>query len=109
MVLYDVIISPKALSQLEEYIDYIQYTLLNDQAAKAVWDDALETRDELAKVAGSLKPCDNKTLQNPGYRKINFLQHRYLMIYRVEDTTAYVEAIYHQLQDYENTFLEDLE
>lgn len=29
---YNVIISPKALSQLNSYIDYIQYTLLNDQA-----------------------------------------------------------------------------
>ena len=67
MVLYEVIISPKALSQLEMYVDYIQYTLLNEQAAKSVWNDALETRDELAKVAGSLKPCDNKNLQEPGY------------------------------------------
>ena len=108
MVLYEVIISPKALSQLEMYVDYIQYTLLNEQAAKSVWNDALETRDELAKVAGSLKPCDNKNLQELGYRKINFLHHRYLMIYRIDETTAYVEAIYHQLQDYENIFLDDL-
>ena len=30
---FDVIISPKALSQLNDYIDYLQYTLLNEQAA----------------------------------------------------------------------------
>lgn len=53
---YDVIISPKALLQLDKYIDYIQYTLLNEQAAKSVWQD----------------------------------------------------AIYHQLQDYENSFVTDL-
>lgn len=52
MALYEVIISPKALSQLDAYIGYIQYTLLNAQAAKAVWDDAVDTRDELAKSAG---------------------------------------------------------
>lgn len=44
MVSYDVIISPKALSQLDGYIEYIQCTLLNEQAAKAVWDDAMDTR-----------------------------------------------------------------
>lgn len=44
---FDVIISPKALSQLNDYIDYLQYTLLNDQAACNVWQDALKTRDEL--------------------------------------------------------------
>ena len=49
MALYEVIISPKALSQLDAYIGYIQYTLLNAQAAKAIWDDAVDTRDELAK------------------------------------------------------------
>ncbi len=108
MVLYDVIISPKALSQLDGYIEYIQCTLLNEQAAKAVWDDAMDTRDKLAEVAGSLKLCDNKKLQDLGYHRINFLRHRYLMLYRVEGNTAYVEAIYHQLQDYENTFLDEL-
>ena len=109
MALYDVIISPKALSQLESYIEYIQYTLLNEQAAKAVWDDAMDTRDELAEVGGSLKLCDNKKLQNLGYHRINFLHHRYLMLYRLDGTTVYVEAIYHQLQDYENTFLDGTE
>lgn len=34
---FNVIISPKALSQLNSYIDYLQYTLLNDQAAYSVW------------------------------------------------------------------------
>ena len=90
---FDVIISPKALSQLNDYIDYLQYTLLNDQAAYNVWQDALETREQLKKN---------------GYRAIHFMRHRYLMLYRVEGTTAYVDAVYHQLQDYENTFADEL-
>lgn len=105
---FDVIISPKALSQLNNYIDYLQYTLLNDQAAYNVWQDALETRDQLSKVAGSLTPCSHPLLKKNGYRTINFQRHRYLMIYRVEGQTAYVDAIYHQLQDYENTFADVL-
>lgn len=60
---FDVIISPKALSQLNDYIDYLQYTLLNDQAACNVWQDALETRDKLSKVAGSLKFCAHPQLK----------------------------------------------
>jgi hypothetical protein len=43
---FNVIISPKALSQLNSYIDYLQYTLLNDQAAYSVWQDALETQGQ---------------------------------------------------------------
>ena len=34
---FEVIVSPEALEQLESYIDYLQYTLFNTQAAKSVW------------------------------------------------------------------------
>ncbi len=106
---FDVIISPKALSQLNNYIDYLQYTLLNDQAGCNVWQDALETRDQLSKVADSLKLCTHPQLKKHGYHVIHFMRHRYLMLYRIEGTTAYVDAIYHQLQDYENTFADELD
>lgn len=105
---FDVVISPKALSQLNHYIDYVQYTLLNDQAAYNVWQDAMETRDQLSKVAGSLAPSSHPLLKKNGYRTINFQRHHYLMVYRVEDLTVYVDAIYHQLQDYENIFADTL-
>lgn len=105
---YNVIISPKALSQLNSYIDYIQYTLLNDQAAHSIWQDALETRDRLSIVAENLKYCAHSQLKAHGYRAIHFKRHRYIMFYRVEGKNAYVDAIYHQLQDYENTFAHEL-
>lgn len=104
---FDVVISPKALSQLEDYIGYIQYTLLNDIAAKRLWDDAVVTTRELERVAGSLPLCSNQKLRELGYRAIAFRSHRYVMLYRISGTTAFVDAIYHQLQDYENTFSQD--
>ena len=93
MDLFDVIISPKALSQLNDYIDYLQYTLLNDQAAYDIWQDALETRNHLSKVAGNLKFCTHPQLKKHGYHIIHFMRHRYLMLYRIDGTTAYVDAI----------------
>ena len=106
---FDVIISPKALSQLNDYIDYLKYTLLNDQAAYNVWQDALETREQLSRVAGSLKFCTHPQLKKNGYRAIHFMRHRYLMFYLIEGATVYVDSIYHQLQDYENTFVGELD
>ena len=108
MVSYNVIISPKALSQLDSYIDYIQFTLLNEQAAKSVWQDAIETSNKLKDVAGSLRLCNHPKLKELGYHPICFLKHKYIMLYRIEDNVAYVDAIYHQLQDYENTFAGDI-
>ena len=104
MDLFDVFISPKALEQLTSYVDYIHYTLLNPIAAESVWKDAMDTRDQLAAAAGSLKYCDHPELRQLGYRIIGFKRHRYVMLYRVEGKTAYVDGIYHQMQDYENTF-----
>ncbi len=36
------------------------------------------------------------------------MRHRYLMLYRIEDATVYIDAIYHHLQNYENTFADEL-
>lgn len=103
---FNVIISPKALSQLNSYIDYLQYTLLNDQAAFEVWKDAVETRERLASITGNLKFCNHSVLKKNGYRSINFLRHRYLMLYRIEGSNVYVDAIYHPLQNYEKNFID---
>ena len=108
MVLYDVVISPGALLQLNAYIDYIQYTLLNPQAAARVWQDALETRERLTAAAGSLALCVNPELRRLGYRCIGFNRHKYVMLYRVDGTTVYVDAIYHMQQDYEHTFADEI-
>lgn len=108
MVSFDVRISPKALQQLECYVDYIQHTLLNDQAAQLVWEDAIATRDRLSQSAGSLALCRNQQLQRLGYHLIRFSKHRYVMLYRVVDQTAFVDAIFHELQDYEHIFADEL-
>ena len=104
MVLYDVVMTKKAESQLQEYVDYIVYTLLNDDAAKSVLADARETREALSKVASSLRYCDHPELRKREIRSIFFRKHQYVMLYRIEGTTVFVEAVYHQKQDYENIF-----
>ena len=106
---YEVIISPKALSQLNEYIDYIQYTLLNDQAARRVWQDAMETAEKLETAAGSLRLCAHPMLKSMGYHPFFFQHHSYVMLYRIQDRFVFIEAIYHTQQDYENTFSQEAE
>lgn len=109
MVSFDIIISPKALSQLDSYIDYILNTLMNPQAAMNLWHDAEATREELSKCAGSLGYCKHPKLKALGYHPMLFLKHRYVMLYRLEGQTTYVDGIYHLLQDYENTFASEFD
>lgn len=99
-----VIISNLAQQQLDSYVLYILLEKNNPQAAKSVTEDALNTRDRLLDTADSLRFLDDEELAALGYRKILFKSHDYLFIYRVVDNTAYVEAAYHQLQDYESLF-----
>ena len=109
MDLFEDIISPKALAQLNDYIDYIQYTLLNPQAAKSVWEDALGTTERLESIAGSLRYCANSKLRKLGYKPIFFQHHDYVMLFRIEGNKAFVDAIFHQLQDYEKNFSQELQ
>ena len=44
-------------------------------------------------------------LQMLGYRRINFLSHRYFMLYRIEEDIVFIDNIFHELQDYENRMM----
>lgn len=108
MVSYKVIISPKALSQLEQCVDYVHYKLKNRIAAESILRDVQRTRQELQAVAASLKLCEHPQLRMAGYRAIRLRQHDYVMLYRIENTAAFIEGFYHLTQDYENLFSSDL-
>jgi len=99
---YKVILTAPAKMQFDHIIDYILSELKNEQAALSVLEDAENTTIRLSHAAGSLKLCDDPGLRALGYRAIHFKHHRYFMLYRIENDKAYVEAIYHDMQDYEN-------
>lgn len=64
-------------------------------------DDFEATKRSLATVAGSIKLCDNLRLKDLGYRRINFLSHRYFMLFRIEGNQVIIDSIFLELQDYE--------
>ena len=105
---YKVIIMPPARRRLEMYIYYTIETLKNKPAAKAILADARDTRKRLSLTADSLRVCENPLLAKYGYRKIYFAKHRFLMIYRIQDNTVIVDGMFHELQDYEGIFINEL-
>ena len=40
-------------------------------------------------------------MKDLGYRRINFLSHRYFMLFRIEGNQVIIDSILHELQDYE--------
>lgn len=86
------------------YIAYTITELNNLQAARAIRDDARETRKRLSNVAGILPLCKNEVLARGGYHSIMFAKHDFFMVYRVDGERVIVDAMYHTLQDYEYVF-----
>ena len=99
---YKIVVTADAQEDLEHFIEYLLFEKQSMQAAKNVLDDFEATKESLRHVAGSLKLCDNPRLNQLGYRRINFLNHRYFMMYRIEEDVVFIDNIFHDLQDYEN-------
>lgn len=107
---YTIIMAPRAQELLDEYLFYILTEYQDPGTVDRVSNDALKTIDTLKNVAGSLSFLQDPELRSMGYRKINFLYHDYVMIYRGEENedAARIVAVYHQTQDYEKIFAKEL-
>ncbi len=99
---YKVMVTEDAENDLDSYIRYLLYIKKNEQAARNLLNDFESTKKTLSHVAESLKYCENTRLKDLGYRRINFLNHRYFMLYRLDDNVVIIDNIFHDLQDYEN-------
>lgn len=99
---YKAVVTGNAEEDLERFIKYLIIEKGILQAAENLLNDYDATIESLKHVAGSLKLCDNPRLRQFEYRRINFLNHRYFMLYRIVDHVVFVDNIFHELQDYEN-------
>lgn len=102
---YKVIITEDAEADMDKFVHYLLFEKKNEQAAINLIDDFEATIAILAHTAESLKMCENQHLKELGYRRINFMAHRYFMLYRVEADKVFVDSIFHELQDYENKMI----
>ena len=101
-MVYKVVVTRDAEEDLERFIKYLIFEKKSMQAAGNVLNDYDATIESLRHVAGSLKVCDNPRLHQLKYCRINFLNHRYFMLYRIEENVVIVDSIFHELQDYED-------
>lgn len=100
---YKVVVTEDAEADLDRFVKYLLFEKRSEQAARNLLDDFENTIHSLEQVAGNLKYCENPRLQKAGYKRINFMTHRYFMLYHIDGDKAIVDNIFHQLQDYENS------
>ena len=101
-MVYKIVVTSEAEKDFEGFVRYLLLEKKSVQAGKNLIDDFEKTKLNLEHVAEALKLCDNTRLRELGYRRINFLSHKYFMLYRVEGSLVFVDNIFHELQDYEN-------
>ena len=99
---YRIVVTKDAIEDLDRFIKYLIFEKETMQSAQNVLNDYDATIESLKYVAGSLKLCDNPRLRQLGYRRINFLNHKYFMLYRIVDNIVFIDNIFHELQDYES-------
>ena len=99
---YRIVVTKDAIEDLDTFIKYLIFEKETMQSAQNVLNDYDATIESLKYVAGSLKLCDNPRLRQLGYRRINFLNHKYFMLYRIVDNIVFIDNIFHELQDYES-------
>lgn len=94
---YKIVLMKGAEEDFNRFIAYLLFEKKTEQVTRHLLNDFEATKIGLSNVAGSLKLCDNPKLRELGYRRINFLSHRYFMPYRIKNDTVYVDNIYHEL------------
>ena len=99
---YRIVVTKDAEEDLERFIKYLIIDKKSMQAAQNVLNDYDATIESLKHVARSVRICDNPRLRQLEYRRINFMNHRYFILYRIVDNIVFVDNIFHELQDYEN-------
>lgn len=104
-MVYKIVVTANAEADLEGFVKYLLFEKRNEQAASNLIADFEATKSSLEKVAKALRLCDNPKLKGLGYRKINFSNHRYFMLYRVVENVVFIDSIFHQLQDFENKII----
>ncbi|MGN0169987.1 MAG: type II toxin-antitoxin system RelE/ParE family toxin [Lachnospiraceae bacterium] len=102
---YKVVVTQEAEHDLEQYVQYLLFVKKNVQAAGNLLSDFETTKNRLSSVAGNLKLCDNPRLREAGYHRINFGSHKYFLLYHVEGEIVYIDAVFHELQDYEGKMI----
>ena len=97
---YKVIFTENAMEDMDSIVEYLLFHLRNKQAA-CHFIDSVEN-GVLSNSAESFQLCLNPRLRSRGYRRLNLDKTKYFLLYRTENSTVFVDGIYHQFQDYEN-------
>ena len=98
---YSVSFSDEAFEQYIECVEYLQYILENHQAAASLIEDVDKGLERLRRFANVYDVCENPNLAAREIRRLR-LKHRYKLFYHIEGNAVVIDAMLHNLQDFES-------
>ena len=104
-MVYQVKFTVRGRESFRQIADYLMQRvggIGNAQAAINFLNDYDETLKKIELGAEAYAFCEDEELRKRGVRKVRFLKHNYKIFYHVIERTAYIEAILHDKQDFEN-------
>ena len=99
---YRVELTASAKRQLRNILEYIYYNLRNEQAYQSVKEDFIKTFERLEFSAGLIADSEDDILRKLNLKKMHFISHKYVLLFKVVEDVAYVVEIHHESEDYIN-------
>ncbi len=97
---YKLIISDRAIEQIDSIVGYVKNTLSSPGAAASILSDINEAFDKLEYMAESFGYCNDRYLMLKGYRKMLLARHNYVIIYCVVGQEVRISGVFHMKEDY---------
>ncbi len=104
---YNVIMTSRDEDHLRKAVRYLAVVLGNEQAARSLKQSIQQTIQFLEYGAGSLRFLTDPELRKYGYKRITIGKTRYFFVYRIEENTVWIDAMFHEQQDYPNLFWDE--
>lgn len=97
-ILYKIKVSNLALEQLDRTLEHILFAFRSEQAMVNILSDFWKTVESLTIFADVTQELE----WLPGYRRKNLSKHNYLVLYRIEGDTVYMDYFSYARRAYEN-------
>ena len=102
MKIYRMRMSPRAKEDLKRRAFYLSHVKKNHQAAANLMMDFRKTRISLETIAGSIREPDSEILKSRKLKRINFKNHDYFILFRIDGNSVIIMSIFHALEDFES-------
>ena len=97
---YNLIITERADELLDKLVIYLLYQLKNEKAASHLLSSISKIYDRVAENPFQFPECRDIALKREKYREAVIPDMNYVVIYKINEDTVYIQGVFHDLENY---------